>query len=261
MAPPAAATGRPPGTLAWLRFLGFTPEEVQERRERVRRAVLAGGEIPDPACSRLGPAALARLYASYDAEFLGGWLATLPPPRFRFSARMTRIGGRAARYRQRRGDGVVEEWFEVTISSHLLAQSFAGEQREVVVNGHPCRDRLDALMRIFEHELVHLLELWIRGTSSCRGRAFADLGRRLFDHRGTTHGLVTGSELARERFALTVGDTVEFDHEGRTLRGRLNRVTRRATVLVPAAGGRRYSDGRCYDRWYVPLPALRRVVR
>jgi hypothetical protein len=58
-----------------------------------------------------------------------------------------------------------------------------------------------------------------------------------------------------------VGDLVRFNHEGRSYRGVVNRITRRASVLVPSPEGIAYSDGRKYLRFYVPLESLEKVGR
>ena len=39
--------------------------------------------------------------------------------------------------------------------------------------------------------------------------------------------------------------------------GRVNRLTKRATVLVEDPEGERFSDGRSYRRYYVPILQLR----
>jgi len=54
-----------------------------------------------------------------------------------------------------------------------------------------------------------------------------------------------------------VGSRVTFDFEGARLAGRVNRLTKRATVLVEDAEGERFSDGGRYRRYYVPIVHLR----
>lgn len=41
----------------------------------------------------------------------------------------------------------------------------------------------------------------------------------------------------------------------------MNRITRRATVLVEDSRGVLYADGKRYLTFYVPLPLLRKEVR
>jgi hypothetical protein len=48
-----------------------------------------------------------------------------------------------------------------------------------------------------------------------------------------------------------------FRHfEGRRLTGRVNRITKRATVLVEDSEGQKYSDGLRYKTYYVPIADL-----
>jgi hypothetical protein len=50
---------------------------------------------------------------------------------------------------------------------------------------------------------------------------------------------------------------VVFLFEGRTLAGRVNRITKRATVLVEDPDGQKYSDGMRYKTYYVPISFLK----
>jgi hypothetical protein len=56
-----------------------------------------------------------------------------------------------------------------------------------------------------------------------------------------------------------VGDRVSFELEGGRHIGLVNRITRRATVLVENPGGRPFSDGKRYLTFYVPLPLLMKM--
>jgi hypothetical protein len=49
---------------------------------------------------------------------------------------------------------------------------------------------------------------------------------------------------------------VTFLFEGRPLTGRVNRLTKRATVLVEDPEGESFSDGLRYRRYYVPIVHL-----
>jgi hypothetical protein len=168
---------------------------------------------------------------------------------------MTRAGGRTTVYRRRTREGE-HRTFEIAVSTPLLFQTFHDVRRPVTVVGLECRDRLEALQRVFEHELVHLCEFLAFGESSCGRPRFHDLARRFFGHRAWTHELVTQRERALVKHGLRVGDAVEFTHEGRRYTGFVNRITKRATVLVESPDGVRYSDGRRYRKFYVPLASL-----
>ncbi len=197
----------------------------------------------------LGPAHLRALFEDYDARFFERDLsAALPGPiDFLVSRRMTRSAGRTRFYADGRAD--------ITLSLELLGTSFGPGKREVRVNGLPAPDRLAALLRVMEHELAHLLEFLLWGKSSCRRARFARITADLFGHTEPCHELITRAELAREA-GLRPGQRVRFEFEGARFEGLLNRVTKRATVLVPDPGGVRYSDGGHYRKFYVPLSGI-----
>ena len=125
--------------------------------------------------------------------------------------------------------------------------------------GLECESRLDALQRIFEHEMVHLVERLCWGDSDCAAPRFQGIAARLFLHRAHTHSLITRRERAAES-GIRVGSRVSFTFEGRELTGRVNRVTQRVTVLVEDAAGEEYSDGLRYTRYYVPIARLKIVA-
>jgi hypothetical protein len=118
---------------------------------------------------------------------------------------------------------------------------------------------LEALQRIFEHEIVHLAEQLCWGTSNCSAARFQDIAARFFLHRSHTHALITHKERAAQS-GIGIGSLVVFRFEGRDLTGKVNRITKRATVLVPDPAGKAYSDGSRYNTYYVPLAALRLVA-
>jgi len=211
--------------------------------------------------SEIGHGQMARLFDSYDALFFSGGLGAalrgIPAGLdFGLSNRMTRAAGRT-----RFHYGATPVRFDITLSAHLLANSFADVERSIVVNGVVCQDRVDAFLRVFEHEIIHLLEYLEWGRSSCRRRRFQQLAQAQFGHTEFGHRLVTQVERARMLYGLGVGDRVRFEVEGERYLGVINRITRRATVLVKDRRGRRYSDGRRYRKFYVPLPDLRRLRR
>lgn len=198
---------------------------------------------------------LAFLFAAYDRRFFGGLCAEALGGRkltFRLSGRMTKTGGTTTRFRTRSG----EVSFEIAVAVAMLFDGFnGGGSRTVTVCGLECRTRIEALQRIFEHELVHLVEHLCRDESNCSEARFQGIAKRLFAHRSHKHQLVTRREIAAEQ-GIHVGSRVRFVFEGRRLEGRVNRITKRATVLVEDAEGRRYSDGRHYVRYYIPVRLL-----
>ncbi len=172
---------------------------------------------------------------------------------FRLARRMTAAGGRCAHWRE----GGVEH-YEIAISTHVMFENFNGDvARDVVVNGLPCHSRLDCLMRIMEHEMGHLIEFLLWGESDCSAPRFFGIVNRHFGHTETKHQMVTRRERAARVLNLRPGSRVQFEFDGQTLSGIVNRITTRATVLVESPDGPQYSDGKRYRKYYVPLPALR----
>jgi hypothetical protein len=253
---------------AKLSALLFSPQEVTRRARQVYEAMLEqSAQIRTGNFTVIGSDDLERLFELYDRAFFRGLLGEMlvedraHPMTFRLSRRLTRAAGQTMRQVRRvpaRGRTVERVEYEIAVSTTLLFSTFQNVEREVIVGGLLCRDRLTALQRIFEHELLHLAEFLGWGRSSCSAENFHNLSRRIFAHEGVSHDLVTPREQAAVAFDVRVGDLVRFELDGVTYRGRVNRITRRATVLVESPRGEPFSDGRRYLSFYVPLPLLRR---
>jgi hypothetical protein len=253
---------------AKLFALLYSPSEVEDRVRRIYVAMLAQSpQVRDGNFTVVGTDDLERLFLWYDREFFRGRLGEMiledeaHPMAFRLSRRLVSAAGQTIRQVRRvRQDGktVMKVDYEITISTTLLYNTFQNVERTVTVGGLVCRDRLESLQRIFEHELLHLAEFLGWGRSNCRAGNFHALSRRIFAHEGAFHDLITPREQARAAFNIRVGDRVSFELDGNRYTGYVNRITRRATVLVENSSGKLYSDGKRYLTCYVPLPLLRK---
>ncbi len=176
---------------------------------------------------------------------------------FRWSKRMTSTGGKTVRTTHlERRSGVLHTRYEIVLSAPLLFQTFADLQRPIRVTGVLCTNRLQAMQRILEHELIHLVEMLVWGDSCCAAPQFQSIAGRLFGHTEHKHDLITQQERAARKFNIRVGSRVMFQHEGARHVGTVNRITRRATILVVDAQGQLYDDGLRYRKFYVPLSHL-----
>ncbi len=244
----------------------LTPE-LEDRSQAIFDAVLNSSPYIDrPNFTTVCDDDLAHLFEQYDQRFFGGACRrTLQdmgsPLDFRVSPRMTRSGGKTTRLVPRvpRGMSPIPR-FEIAVSSTLLFQTFADVERPIKVTGLMCNNRLEALLRIFEHELIHLVEMLLWQASCCAAPRFRGIAGRFFGHTESTHQLITPDELAREKFGIRPGDRVNFVIDGSAYTGIVNRVTKRATVLVEDPRGHRYSDGHCYAKFYVPVGMLERCA-
>jgi hypothetical protein len=253
---------------AKLFALLYSPVEVQDRVARIYEATLAQSrQIRDGNFTLIGTDDLERLFMWYDREFFRGRLGEMivedeaHPIAFRLSRRLVSAAGqtvRQVRRVQRNGSTAAKVDYEITVSTTLLYNTFHDVERTVTVGGLVCRDRLESLQRIFEHELLHLAEFLGWGRSNCRADNFHALSRRIFAHEGAFHDLITPRETAGSAFDIHVGDQVSFEADGSRHVGRVNRITRRATVLVESPRGQPFTDGKRYVPYYVPLPLLRK---
>lgn len=227
-------------------------------QEKIRDCLLQqSATITEPDFTQITATDLQLLFNLYDAACFEGQLREAignSPLKFNPSRRMTRRAGSTKMWTRR--DGTGRRSFEIGVSLPLLWGSFGDVHRQTELGGLPCPDRLTALMRIFEHELIHLCELLVWNKSSCSQDRFQTLARGLFGHREFTHDLITPREKALEQFGIRPGIRVRFSVNGTSREGLVNRVTKRATVLVPDKDGRLYSDGVRYRTWYVPVSEL-----
>jgi hypothetical protein len=233
------------------------PEEaIQQRVRQIHQTVLTRSHYIRAAnYTVIHPDDLELLFTAYDERFFDGLCRrTLDGRklRFRLSPRMTRAGGTTARFVTPAG----ETFYEITVASSMLFEGFGEADRPITVCGLECRNRLEALQRIFEHEMVHLVEQLCWQRSNCSAPRFQDIAGRLFLHRAHTHKLITRRERAAQS-GIRVGSRVTFLFEGYPLAGQVNRLTKRATVLVEDPEGETFSDGRRYRRYYVPIMHLR----
>ncbi len=258
----------PSAEIERLLALHLTPAEIAQRTRAIYEAMLRDSpRVREGNYHFIAPPDLALLFDLYDTHFFGGRLRLLlhaagTPVSFAMSPRLTRSAGVTKRFHRHaaRGAAGPAVHYEIALSTPLLFQTFQDVERTVRVNGVVCRDRLEATQRVFEHELVHLLEMAARARTSCAAEPFRATAWNLFAHSETGHDLITQRERAHAKFDLRVGDRVAFEFDGARHVGVLHRITRRATVLVEDPQGMPFSDGKKYRKFYVPLAMLQKAA-
>ncbi|MGD0770738.1 MAG: SprT-like family protein [Tepidisphaeraceae bacterium] len=240
------------------------PEVISARFAQIHQAVLRESRcIGEENFRVIGTDDLALLFRLYEERFFDGWLSKAIASTagaaltFRLSSTMTRAGGKTIRRRIALRTGISAPRYEIAIASRMLFMNFSDDDRPVTVCGLACTNRLTALQRIMEHEMLHLAEMLVWGKSSCSAPRFKSMAVNVFGHADTRHELVTPRERAEVRHAVKIGSKVEFEIDGKRIAGLVNRIHHRATVLVESPGGMRYRDGKTYLKYYVPLPMLR----
>ena len=242
----------------------FSTEEIATRTREIYAAILRDSAYLDGGnFATIHSDDLERMFDLYDRLFFDGGSRKLlgdTPIDFRLSKRMTQAGGQTGRRELRDHHGkLVRTEFEIAVSTTLLFQTFQEDHRPVVMSGLECRDRLAALQRIVEHEMVHLIEMLLWVKSSCSAPRFQSIANRFFGHTDHWHQLITPRERAFTKFGIRSGDRVSFRFDGQHHTGVVNRITKRATVLVEDVRGIAYSNGKCYSKFYVPLGMLEQV--
>jgi len=232
--------------------LEYTPVQIEIKTKTIYAKMLIHSSMDSGNFTRIWRGDLERLFELYDRYFFDGFFTENFRDRlsFKISQRMTESGG-MTKYYHREGK------YDISLAGNLFFQTFEDVQREIKVNGIICNDRLEAAMRILEHEIIHLIEFILFGKSGCSRKSFRHMSRRIFGHRGITHQLVTQTERARKKFNLGVGSRVSFELGGERYTGTIHRITKRATVFVRDKKGDYFDkQGRRYTKYYVPLDQL-----
>lgn len=254
-----------PDVPTFIQTTTLSPDEIAGKSREIYDTLLRESRYLDAGnFTRIHPDDLERMFDLYDRLFFDGAIRKLlgqTPLHFRLSRRMTSAGGQAKRSRTRDLSGaMIRTEYEIAVSTTLLFQTFEEDHRPVVMSGIECRDRLEALQRIVEHEIIHVTEMLIWLQSSCSAPRFHSIVNRFFGHTDYRHQLITPREHALTKFGIKAGDRVSFEMDGKTYVGVVNRITRRATVLVENPAGLRYSDGKHYAKYYVPVSMLTPVA-
>jgi len=236
-------------------------DEIAARTKQIHGTVLSMFEYLDaPNFTKIHPDDLQLLFSEYDSKFFDGQIKESlgdTPLHFGLSKRMTSSGGKTAHYTGRT-DG--KQCYEISVSTTILFGCFTDDDhRPISGSGIVCRDRLDALQRVMEHEITHLIEMLLWDKSSCAKPRFHSITLRFFGHTENRHQLITPKEKAIVKYGIKPGMTVRFRFDGVEHKGVVNRINKRATVLVEDRGGERYSNGKHYAKFYVPVQLLEAV--
>lgn len=234
--------------------LKFSATDVRQRTQAIADTILNKSHfIKHPNFQQISPDDLKRMYRLYDTRFFNGFFRNKCANRLnlRLSKRMTSAGGKTTFWKRPRK-------YEIAISTPLLFQTFADVEKDITVTGLTCHNRLEAMQRVFEHELIHLLEYVVFEKSSCNQPQFKKLANNIFRHKETYHDLLTQTEVAAIKYDIQPGSKVTFEADGKVYVGVVSRITKRATVMIPDPEGPfRDFQGARYLKAYVPLSMLR----
>jgi hypothetical protein len=137
--------------------------------------------------------------------------------------------------------------FELRFPSKLFLKLFTqkGSNKLLKTNGIICRDRLECLQLVFEHELVHLImHLWnyydkSGDLYSSHGKLFQCMTKSLFDHTDYRHELFNefeeGTEFITKKVAF-VGMDVYILVDGKNIYGKITKVNPKKAIIQTESG-------------------------
>ncbi len=245
-----------------LMNIQYQVSEITQKRATIRETFITRSPyVNDGAINRIANSDLEMLFKLYDAFFLGDYFKKFFPGNLRFSlsTRMTRSAGKTNYPRNLAVLPAEQREYEIRMGISFFF-NYNQLHRDKKVNGINTKDALEALQLVFEHEIVHLLELHCCGESSCHKKRFKGLAKNIFGHTDSYHHLPTEKEIACTKYGFNAGDQVCFRHGGKEYKGFIYRVNKRATVMVPDKAGL-FQDqrGKKYSKWYIPIPDLGKI--
>ena len=226
--------------------------EIQARRASILRLL----REMDPGFRALSvksvnPDTLKAMMDAYDRLFFSGYLRKrYPNLPVTLSLRMTSAAGKFIYPRRQPPAQILMG--EIRMSADFLFRLRTGPFN---LNGLTAETPQEAFLMVFEHELIHAAEYALYGATSHSSR-FLYLAGGLFGHTSIYHQLPTRAQEASE-MGIIPGMRVRFLCQDKLLEGRVQRIGKSATVMVPDFLGD-YTDsrGRCYSKYRVPLTKL-----
>lgn len=236
--------------------------EIEKKRRAIRKSLISRSPyITSGVISRMAESDLEILFNFYDDTFFKKCFQESFAGKLRFSlsTRMTRSAGKTSYPRNLADLSPDQHEYEIRVGISFFF-NYNQLHRDKTVNGIKTKDALEALQLVFEHEIVHLIELYCCGESSCRKERFKMMAKNIFGHTDSYHHLPTEKEIACTKYGFHAGDPVCFAYEGREYRGFIKQINKRATVMVPDKGGP-FQDqkGKRYNKWYIPIPLLKKL--
>lgn len=197
------------------------------------------------------------LYNKYFFEnyFIDKFKGTIT---FSLSKRMSKSAGITTALKSNWTIPEEKKKYEIKIGVNFLFQYYE-LSREKTVAGIRTEDSLHALLITFEHELIHLIEFYLFGNSSCKRRRFKTMAENFFGHKGVYHSLITNSEILSNNYGLKIGDKISFVNKNKIKYGYIYKIDRRATIyFLDRKGTYIDSKGNRYSKAHISLELLKK---
>ena len=187
---------------------------------------------------------LAFIFNLYDKHFFSELLSETVSVSFDLSTKYTKTPG-MVKYSAKANEA------KITVSIPLVFDAFIENHNGYHVNGIYCQCPIEAILRVLEHEIVHICEYIMYKTTDCSGSRFSKMAFELFAHTENPEKLgVDAPDVILSR-SFKKGDLVTFIEHDRKHTGEIINITNKATVLV--------GDNYISKKYSVPLDMLRKV--
>lgn len=242
----------------------YSKQEINERFEKIRQQVfLQSKQIKIDNFQVVSNDDVKLVFELYDTYFFDNYFKenkVIEKMAFDFSSKMTSAGGKLMYYKVTKQNPIQ---FRMRISAYLIFNSFKNNStkaKTVNLAGFETKNRLEALMHVIEHEIIHLIEFIAFNDSSCKKDNFKHLANSIFGHTAFTHQLLTGKLEALQEYNLKLGDWVSFSFDGKNYQGFIQKITKRATVMALDKNGM-YKDakGNRFTKYYILLKYLKKL--
>ncbi len=242
--------------LADILKIAYSSKEIEKRRQRIAEYLQQSSQnIKGSKINQISAADIRLLFELYDNIFLKGWFKYNYRGKLKFSLskRMTRSAGLTLCPKNIGKIKEEELAIEIRMGVDLFFKYDLLEGSKEAC-GVKTDSSLAALQVVLEHELCHAIEFICLHKSSCKGKLFKAMAHSIFGHSQSYHSLPTQRQIAKVNLGLSIGDTIVFEAEGKMIKGIINNINKRATVMVrDTKGDYRDSKGIRYSKYYVPL--------
>ncbi|KOA21479.1 hypothetical protein CLHOM_01500 [Clostridium homopropionicum DSM 5847] len=246
---------------AKLGNISYGEQYINTRRNAIRKELIKTSKnIDSGVIDTISDEDLKILFYLYDKYFfenyfINNFKGTI---NFALSRRMSKSAGSTTALKSNWAMPEEKEKYEIKIGVNFLFQYYE-LSREKTVAGIKTEDSLHALLITFEHELIHLIEFYLFGNSSCKKRRFKTMAENFFGHKGVYHSLITKSEILSSNYGLKIGDKVSFVHKNKIKYGYIYRINKRATIyFLDRKGIYIDSKGNRYLKAYISLELLKK---
>jgi hypothetical protein len=229
----------------------LTDSQIQSKREGIYSSIFDGQGYLNLCKGQFWQKKLKELFHTYDLEFFGGFFQRTQQENngkitFEPSNRLTSSSGNCT-YHSRYVS-------HIKLSTVLFNRITDHNIEKVKVNGIHPKNRTEALMLTFEHELIHAVLYMARGERDNHNSLFKDVARNLFGHVSIYHGIDpsvlnrdndpnfdrTADPKIYEKRDFKMGDSVycigkKGRHEGQLIKmDRVNAIIQTSTGRVGA---------------------------